>query len=35
LFGTIWGQKVTASTSNLTAQWDFYLANGNVYVYPL
>jgi len=35
LFGSIWGQKVTASTSNLTAQWDFYLANGNVYVYPL
>lgn len=35
LFGSIWGQKVAASTSNLTGQWDFYLANGNLYVYPL
>jgi len=35
LFGSIWGQKVAASTSNLTAKWDFYLANGYVYVYPL
>src|ERR1700686_3781921 len=24
LFGSIWGQKVAASTSNLTEQWDFY-----------
>jgi hypothetical protein len=35
LFGSIWGQKVAAVTANLTAQWDFYLANGYVYVYPL
>ena len=35
LFGSIWGQKVTAATTNLTAQWDFYLASGYVYVYPL
>jgi len=35
LFGSIWGQKVSASSSNLTAQWDFYLANGYLYVYPL
>ena len=33
LFGSIWGQKVAASTANLTAQWDFYLANGYLYVY--
>lgn len=33
LFGSIWGQKVAASTANLTARWDFYLANGYVYVY--
>jgi len=33
LFGSIWGEKVTASTANLTAPWDFYLANGYVYVY--
>jgi hypothetical protein len=33
LFGSIWGQKVGASTANLTAPWDFYLANGYVYVY--
>jgi|HubBroStandDraft_6_1064221.scaffolds.fasta_scaffold01576_7 hypothetical protein len=33
LFGSIWGQKVAASTSNLTAQWDFYLASGYVYVF--
>ncbi|HEY1657991.1 MAG TPA: hypothetical protein VGG14_06575 [Candidatus Sulfotelmatobacter sp.] len=33
LFGSIWGQKVAASTSNLTAQWNFYFANGYVYVY--
>ena len=35
LFGSVWGQKVAASTSNLTAQWDFYLANGSVYVYSV
>ncbi|HTS37814.1 MAG TPA: hypothetical protein VMH04_19220 [Candidatus Solibacter sp.] len=35
LFGSIWGQKVSASTSNLTAAWDFYLANGYVYVYSV
>lgn len=35
LFGSIWGQKVAASTSNLTAQWNFYFANGYVYVFPL
>jgi hypothetical protein len=33
LFGSIWGQKVSAVSSNLTAQWDFYLANGFIYVY--
>ena len=33
LFGSVWGQKVAAVSSNLTAQWDFYLANGFVYVY--
>ena len=33
LFGSIWGQKVAAATANLTDQWDFYLANGYVYVY--
>ena len=33
LFGSIWGQKVPASTANLTAQWDFYFANGYVYVF--
>jgi hypothetical protein len=35
LFGSVWGQKVAAVSSNLTAQWDFYLANGNVYVYSV
>src|SRR5579863_3733868 len=35
LFGSIWGQKVTAATTNLTAQWDFYLASGYVYVYSV
>ena len=34
LFGSIWGQKV-AATTNLTAQWDFYLASGYVYVYSV
>jgi len=35
LFGSIWGQKVPAASSNLAAQWDFYLAAGSLYVYPL
>lgn len=35
LFGSVWGQKVGASYSNLTAQWNFYSASGNLYVYPL
>jgi hypothetical protein len=33
LFGSIWGQKVSAVSTNLTAQWDFYFADGYVYVY--
>jgi len=33
LFGSIWGQKKAASTSNLLMQWDFYLANGYLYVF--
>jgi hypothetical protein len=35
LFGSIWGQKVAAVSSNLTAKWNFYLANGYVYVYSV
>ena len=35
LFGSVWGQKVSAATSNLTAQWDFYLASGHLYVYSV
>jgi hypothetical protein len=35
LFGSIWGQKVAAVSSNLTAQWNFYFANGFVYVYSV
>jgi hypothetical protein len=35
LFGSVWGQKVAAVWSNLTAQWDFYFANGYVYVYSV
>ena len=35
LFGSIWGQKVPAVSSNLTARWDFYLAGGYVYVYSV
>jgi hypothetical protein len=35
LFGSVWGQKVAAVSSNLTAQWDFYLASGFVYVYSV
>jgi hypothetical protein len=33
LFGSVWGQKVTAVASDLTAQGNFYFANGYVYVY--
>ena len=35
LFGSVWGQKVGASSSNLTAQWDFYLASGSLYVFSV
>jgi hypothetical protein len=35
LFGSVWGQKVGALSSNLTAQWDFYLANGFLYVFSV
>ena len=35
LFGSVWGQKVATVSSNLTARWDFYLANGYVYVYSV
>jgi hypothetical protein len=35
LFGSVWGQKVGALSSNLTAAWDFYLANGYLYVYSI
>src|ERR1700722_2458736 len=35
LFGTVWGQKVAAVSTNLTAQWDFYFANGYVYVFSV
>jgi len=33
LFGSIWGQKVAVGTSNLKGTWDFYIANGYLYVY--
>lgn len=33
MFGSVWGEKVAASTTNLTSQWNFYFANGYVYVY--
>ena len=33
LFGSIWGQKVAAVSSNLTTPGNFYLANGFVYVF--
>lgn len=33
LFGSVWGQKVAAVSSNLTAWGNFYLANGYVYVF--
>ncbi len=35
LFGSVWGQKVGAVSSNLVAAGNFYLANGYLYVYPL
>lgn len=35
LFGSIWGQKVSAVSTNLTAQWDFYFSSGYVYVYSV
>jgi len=33
LFGSVWGQKMAAVSSNLTTWGDFYLANGFVYVF--
>jgi hypothetical protein len=33
LFGSVWGEKVAAVSSNLTAWGDFYLASGFVYVF--
>ncbi len=33
LFGSVWGQKVAAATSNLTQRGNFYLANGFVYIF--
>jgi hypothetical protein len=33
LFGSVWGQKVAAVSSNLMAAGDFYLANGYLYVF--
>jgi hypothetical protein len=33
LFGSVWGQKVSAVSSNLIAPGNFYLANGFLYVY--
>jgi hypothetical protein len=35
LFGSVWGQKVAAVSSNLTARGDFYLANGFVYIFSV
>jgi hypothetical protein len=35
LFGSVWGQKVAAVSSNLTAWGNFYLANGFFYVYSV
>lgn len=35
LFGSVWGQKVAAASGNLTAEWDFYIANGYLYVYSV
>jgi hypothetical protein len=33
LFGSVWGEKVAAVSSNLTARGDFYLANSFVYIF--
>ena len=33
LFGSVWGQKVAAVSSNLSAPGNFYLANGFFYIY--
>ncbi|MGA9391484.1 MAG: hypothetical protein WBV69_13675 [Candidatus Sulfotelmatobacter sp.] len=33
LFGSIWGQKVAAATSNLTVKGNFYFANGYLYIF--
>ncbi len=33
LFGSVWGQKVAAATSNLAAKGNFYLANGYIYIF--
>ncbi len=33
LFGSVWGQKVGAATSNLITQRNFYLANGYIYIF--
>jgi parallel beta-helix repeat protein len=35
LFGSVWGQKVAAVSSNLTARRDFYLASGFVYIFSV
>ena len=35
LFGSIWGEKVAAVSSNLTVRGNFYFANGYVYVYSV
>jgi hypothetical protein len=35
LFGSVWGQKVGPSVVNLHGQWDFYQANGYLYVYSV
>lgn len=35
LFGSVWGQKVAASSVNLQGQWDFYFANGSLYVFSV
>ncbi len=35
LFASVWGQKVSASMSNLLGKWDFYIANGYLYVYSV
>jgi parallel beta-helix repeat protein len=35
LFGSVWGQKVPAVSTNLTARGDFYLADGYVYIFSV